>query len=97
MAHLHRQAPALKDAISDATADKGVGKAVDLIKDSLGAHFVVHVLGGLHGIAPSIAVKATSIMERGQETPYRYLNRLDEIANKRIGALYAPQWAKLAS
>jgi hypothetical protein len=59
--------PQLKDAISDATADKGVEKAVDLIKDSLGAHFVVHVLGGLHGIALAIAVKATSIMERGHE------------------------------
>jgi hypothetical protein len=36
-------------------------------------------------------------MVRGHETPYRYLNRIDKIADKRIGALYLPQWRKLAS
>jgi hypothetical protein len=89
--------PQLEDAIKDATADKGMEKAIDLVKESLGAHFVVHVLGGLHGIALAIAVKATSIMVCGHETPYRYLNRIDKIADKRIGALYTPQWRKLAS
>jgi hypothetical protein len=89
--------PQLEDAIKEATVDKGIEKAVDLVKDSLGAHFAVHVLGGLHGIAFAVVVKATSIMVRGHETPYRYLNRIDKIADRRIGALYIPQWRKLAS
>jgi hypothetical protein len=89
--------PQLGDAVKDASFDKGIEKAVDVVKDSWGAHFAVQALGGFHGIALAILVKAGSIMVRGHETPYRYLNRIDKIADKRIGALYSPQWRKLAS
>jgi hypothetical protein len=89
--------PQLDDAIKDATVDKGIEKAVDVVKDSLGVHFAVHALGGVPGIALAIVVKAGPIMVRGHETPFRYLNRIDRVADKRIGALYVPQWRKLAS
>jgi hypothetical protein len=89
--------PQLGDAVKDATVDKGLEKAVDLVKESLGTHFATHVLGGVPGIILAIAVNTTSHMLRGHETPYRYLNRINKLADKRIGALYTPQWRKLAS
>ncbi|MFL6464975.1 MAG: hypothetical protein ACJ73N_11275 [Bryobacteraceae bacterium] len=91
MAECIQKLPQLGEAAREASFDKGIEKAVDLIKDSWGAHFAVHALGGLHGIALAVIVKAGSIMIRGHETPYRYLNRINKIADKRIGALYSPQ------
>jgi hypothetical protein len=89
--------PQLGEAVREASFDKGIERAVEVVKDSWGAQFAVHSLGGLSGIALAIIVKAGSIMVRGHDTPYRYLNRINKIADKRIGELYSPQWRKLAS
>lgn len=55
------------------------------------------VLGAVPGLIVGIVVAAGVKMYRGEEMPLRFLNRVNELANERIGSLYAPQWRSLAA
>ena len=83
--------------MKDGVSEKGLEKAVDVVKDAVAAHSLAHFLGGLPGIAPAVVVKAGSKMIRGRKAPYPFLNRVEKVVDKSIGSLYAPQWRKLAS
>ena len=89
--------PQLKEAIKGGASEKGIEKAVDVAKQAIGAKSIAHFFGGLPGLAMAVLVKAGSSMLRKHDTPYSFLNRVENIVDKRIGTLYVPQWRRLAS
>lgn len=89
--------PQLKEAIKEGASDKGLEKAVEIAKDAVGAQSIFHFIGGLPGVALAVLVKAGSTMLRKKDTPYAFLNRMQKVVDKNIGALYVPQWRQLAS
>jgi len=89
--------PQLKEAIKDGATEKGLEKAVDVAKDAVAAHSIVHFFGGIHGVALAFVVKVGSTMLKGKDDPYPFLNRVEKVVDKSIGSLYVPQWRKLAS
>jgi hypothetical protein len=89
--------PQLKEAIKDAATEKGLEKAVDVAKDAVAAHSMIHFFGGIPGMALAVVVKVGSTMLKGKDDPYPFLNRVEKVVDKSIGSLYVPQWRKLAS
>jgi hypothetical protein len=89
--------PQLKEAIKEGASEKGLEKAVEVAKDAVAAQSIFHFIGGLRGVALAVLVKAGSTMLHKKDTPYAFLNRMEKVVDKSIGALYVPQWRQLAS
>ena len=89
--------PQLTQAIQDGAREKAIELATDAAKEAVGAHTLVHALGGAPGIALALVKRAGVAMQRGHNSPYAFLNRVEKLVDKRIGSLYVPQWRALAS
>jgi len=89
--------PQLRQAIEDGAREKVVELAIDVAKEAVVAHSLVHTLGGAPGIALAIVKKAGVAMQRAHNSPYAFLNRVEKLVDKRVGSLYVPQWRALAS
>jgi hypothetical protein len=93
--------PQLKESLTDAAFEKAPDKLVEATlkgAEIAGAALSLStVLGAVPGIIISVVVTAGVKMFRKKDTPLRFLNRVDQIVDKRIGSLYVPQWRKLAS
>lgn len=85
--------PFAKEALVDAALDKVPDKAFEL---GLGAT-VATVVGALPGLLISVTVSAGVKMFRKRDTPFRFLSRVNKVADRSIGSIYVPQWGALAA
>ena len=86
-----------KSALGEATLDKAPEKLIEAGVAGIAAGGVTTaVLGVLPGLLISVAVATGVKMFRRPNTPLRFLSRVDNLAGKRIGSIYVPQWGALA-
>lgn len=87
-----------KSALADAALDEA---PKELVKAGIAGAAVggasAAILGAAPGLLITIAVAAGVKMFRRPDTPLRFLSRIDDLAGKRIGSIYVPQWGALAA
>jgi hypothetical protein len=87
-----------KDAIVDTALDKSPDKLIEAGLTGAAAGAVAgSVIGAVPGLLISIAVAAGIKMFRRPDTPLKFLSKVNDIAGKRIGSIYVPQWRALAA
>jgi hypothetical protein len=87
-----------KSALIDAALDKAPEKLVEAgLAGAAAGGVSAAILGALPGLLVTVAVATGVKMFRRPNTPLRFLSRVDDLAGKRIGSIYVPQWGALAA
>jgi hypothetical protein len=93
----------VRDTFAEVSAEETAKKIVEGLPELSAAvaakTVTAHVLGGVPGLSIAILAGAGIKMWRKQNSPLKYLSRIDSAISKGIksntGSLYLPQWSKL--
>lgn len=93
----------LRDTLAEVSIEETSKKIIEGLPEISAAvaakTVTAHVVGGAPGLGISILAGAGIKMWRKQNSPLKYLSRIDSSINKAIktktGSLYLPQWSKL--
>jgi hypothetical protein len=93
----------VRDTFAEVSAEETAKKIVEGLPELSAAvaakTVTAHVLGGVPGLSIAILAGAGIKMWRKQNSPLKYLSRIDSAITKGIktktGSLYLPQWSKL--
>jgi hypothetical protein len=91
-----RDLPAFaKESLANTAWDKVPDKLAEVVVDAAPGAATATLLGSLPGLAISVAVAAGVKMFRREDTPLRFLTRVNKMVDRSIGSIYIPQWRGL--